>query len=175
MFVNRFFDDPFSSMHSLERRIARDFDKAFGRHLRPFDYGFMGSDSFFEDPFESIIEPTFRAIREIPRRPSLRDVDENTTYHAKYMINDNGHVWEKTIDKEPGKEWKSHVEEYDLPERKKLLGGEETKQLKDSKIEEEPMKNAEETKSPATKDQGQLKNSPETKSLNSSSKKEKRH
>jgi len=82
-------------------RLCREFDRAyrdFGRLYRPYDI--LDTRSFLEDKFDSFIEPVFRSVREAPRRQTIREPDENTTVYAtKYEINDNGHVWQKTIEK----------------------------------------------------------------------------
>ena len=37
---------------------------------------------------------------------------EHTTYRMKTVINNNGHVTVKTVRKDPGSEWETHVRQY---------------------------------------------------------------
>ena len=37
---------------------------------------------------------------------------EHTTFRMKTVINDNGHVTVKTVRKDPGSEWKTHMRQY---------------------------------------------------------------
>jgi len=44
---------------------------------------------------------------------AIDNPDQYKSYFLKIKTDDNGHVRVKTVQKEPGKPWETHVEEYD--------------------------------------------------------------
>jgi len=89
-FENKFrpfdpFRTGFSSIQALADNIKRDVEREVNRHFRTFDV--MESYPILTDP-------------------------EHTSYFMRVKTDDNGHVRVKTIQKTPGSEWQTHVEEY---------------------------------------------------------------
>jgi len=128
-------------MERVRRRMIRDFERTFNRYDPSYDFEDFGLSTLSRDPFFRPLryEPEILSLRAPSpfalRNPESLPIDENTKYYAKYEVNDNGHVWKKTIEKEPGQEWKTHVEEYDVG--KAIKGKEDTKQLKGSEGQKE--------------------------------------
>jgi len=56
---------------------------------------------------------TYRLIQESSRYVSDDNDPEKTTYYKRTMIDDNGHVKEKIVQKKPGQEWRTDTKEYD--------------------------------------------------------------
>jgi len=161
MFSQNFFDDAFYQMEHMKRRMLQDFERSLDRSFSGYggyglgsrdlglgsrdlglgsrDFGLSSRDPYlrplrYEPEFLSLRRPEVLSLRIPERMP----VDENTTFFAKYEVNDNGHVWKKTIEKKPGEEWKSNVEEYDQkPSLKEgqtqgsQIQGEQSKELKE--------------------------------------------
>jgi len=74
-----------SSIQKLADRIKCDVEKSLNRSFGMFD------------------------VMEF--HPIMTDKD-HTSYYMRIKTDDNGHVRVKTIKKEPGSDWKTHVEEY---------------------------------------------------------------
>jgi len=72
-------------MQSIADRIKRDVERSLNRTFNTFD----------------VLDYT------------LPTDTENSYYRMKIKTDDNGHVKVKTAEKEPGKDWDVHVEEYD--------------------------------------------------------------
>jgi len=75
----------FSSIQKLADRIRNDVEKELNKSFQVFDV---------EDYHPILTDP------------------EHTSYYMRVKTDDNGHVRIKTIKKEPGSDWKTHVEEY---------------------------------------------------------------
>jgi len=89
----------FSSIQNLANRIKKDVERELNRTFDTFDV--------------------------MEHHPILTD-PEHTSYYMRVKTDDNGHVRVKTIKKEPGTDWRTHVEEY--YRGKPSLEGEKKKQ-----------------------------------------------
>jgi len=155
MFSHNLFDDPFYQMEQMKRRMLQDFERSlnqsFGGYSGSGGYGgyggYGGSGGYggyglgSRDPFSRPslrYEPEILSLRHPEvlslRIPERMPVDENTTFFAKYEVNDNGHVWKKTIEKKPGEDWKTNVEEYD--QKPSIKEGQSTQQEKPKEMQQ---------------------------------------
>jgi len=133
MLSRHFFDDSFYHFDNLDRRVMREFDREFDR---AFDRAFDRRLGLFDAPeFRDLRHLEDRLLRHEQEVLALRDndfvpeADENSYVHLNYEVNNNGHVWKKTMDKVPGKNWETHISEYDMG--KKALKNDDAKRLED--------------------------------------------
>jgi frataxin-like iron-binding protein CyaY len=84
----------FRDMQKIANKIKSDVERQLSRDFKTFD----------------VIEDL---------TPSIRP-DERSYYRMKIRTDDNGHVRVKTMQKDPGSDWKVEVEEYDRGDKKSL-------------------------------------------------------
>jgi len=127
-FSNWFTDvDEFFSARSPFESMLTTFD--------PFRTGFSSIQSLanrIKNDVESELNRSFETFDVTDYHPILTD-PEHTSYYMRMKTDDNGHVRVKTIKKEPGADWKTHVEEYHRG--KPSL---ESKPKKEEKLEDKP-------------------------------------
>jgi len=111
----------------------------FDNLLTPFDPSRVGFDSI-QDLANSIkrdverdLNRTFKMFDVVESHPKETD-PEHTSYYMKMKTDDNGHVRVKTIKKLPGKDWETHVEEYN---RGMPLEGQKTEAIQGEKMASE--------------------------------------
>ena len=138
MLAHNFFDDPYQQMERMRRRMLREFERSFYSPLSLYDDTGFGLTPFrdpfyrpvrYEPEFLSLRMPDLSAIEKAIKEPEKLPIDDKTTFYGKYEVNKNGHVYKKTVEKNPGEQWKTNVEEYDV---KPALNDQETKEVKDS-------------------------------------------
>jgi len=95
------FDNTFRHIQSISDQIRRDVERTLQRSFQTWD----------------VLEHTL-------------PIDDNAYYKMKIRVDDNGHVKVKTAQKEPGKDWEVHVEEYN---RGKAIADDSRKMLEQDK------------------------------------------
>jgi hypothetical protein len=106
------FDSMFDHMQNMAWQMQRDIERSLRRSFDVFD---------------------------VTEHRALRESDENSTVYMKVKVNDNGHIWVKTAQKEPGQPWKTHIEEYNRGNYQLKEGGEDSfKESREVPLENRP-------------------------------------
>jgi len=130
--LNRFYaDDILNQIETLRNRVLSEFEPSCyrgvgGLHSRDLDILGRGHGrslfdldlersltSSFEKSFERALGNAKSIMNKIEKAAVEGPVDENSVVRLHYTVDNNGKVWEKTMVKEPGKEWKTEVNEYE--------------------------------------------------------------
>jgi len=94
-------------------RGSSPFDDLFNT-FDPFRTGFSSIQRLadrIKSDVERELNRSFETFNVMEHHPILTD-PEHTSYYMRVKTDDNGHVRVKTVKKEPGSDWQTHVEEY---------------------------------------------------------------
>ena len=97
--------------YDMERQFARSWSRAFDE----FERQSLQPYRRYRDPFEELDSEFSRRFQEIEmesQNPPKIDKDANVYYKMIMKTDNNGEVKVKTMEKEPGSEWKVTTEEY---------------------------------------------------------------
>ena len=109
-------NDPFSDWQTTIDefwRGASPFDNLLSK-FDPYRVGFnsiQGLADRIKKDVEKDLNRTFSTFDVTESHPILTD-PEHTSYYMRVKTDDNGHVRVKTIKKNPGSDWQTHIEEY---------------------------------------------------------------
>lgn len=117
---------PFTPYREPERPLEdREPERALDYHRGNERSLFPALPSYFREFERSFSD--FKEFEDMDKLepPKLED-EEHTYYKMKVMTNHNGHVKSKSMQKEPGKDWQVHMEEY-YQDRNKAIEGDKKK------------------------------------------------